>query len=316
MNNRDIYYIWASENNRYNPIDKKEAKLIYKDALNKGFKVINIESDEYPDSLRCIEKPPLVLFCNGDVSLLKDDSVAIVGTRRASAYGKWVTEEIGKTLVKCGVTHVSGMAEGIDSAGHRSIIKAGGKSIAVLGTGVDTCFPRSSRDVFESITGKGLIVSEYPPGTTGYRANFPARNRIISGLASKVIIVEGALRSGSLITAKIALEQGKDIYAIPGNINQPNSIGPNILIQDGAIPIVNLTEIAETLGIGYLRQKRAEIQLTGLEKQIYEIVKDNGTLSIEDISGQLPASAEEILAKLTYLQLQGLLRIDGSLVNI
>lgn len=314
--NKETYYIWVSEQKRYNDISEADAERIYNKAMNLGMKIIHIESSEYPDSLRVIDNPPLVLFCYGDVSLLNNYSIAIVGTRRSSPYGRWAATEIGKTLAECGVTHVSGMAEGIDSYGHRAVIAANGKSIAVLGTGLDVCFPRSSRDVYEELKRSGLIISEYPPGTSGFPQNFPERNRIISGLSAKLVIVEGALRSGSLITAKIALDQGKDLYAVPGNINQPNSIGPNCLIEDGAIPIVNPVEIASTLGISQFVKQKAELSLSGLDKEIFELIEASGSISTEEIIQFFKKSPEMVLAELTCMELQGFIQIKDGIVCI
>lgn len=314
--NKTQYYIWVSEQNQYNDIDIETAGSYLNEALSKGMKVIDIESDEYPDKLRMIEKPPLVLYCIGDTSLLKQAEVAVVGTRRASAYGKWIAGEIASVLAENNVVHVSGMAEGIDSAGHRAVLSAKGKSIAVLGTGADICFPVSSRKIYEDLRLNGLIVSEYRPGTTGYRANFPKRNRIISGLTDKVVIVEGALRSGSLITARIALEQGKDIYAVPGNINQPNSIGPNLLISDGAIPIANPSEIAETLGIVRMKKKSREYVLSDTEKDVLFLVRDAGSITADEIKTALDVPADNLMAALTVLELQGIVRNEDGIVRM
>ena len=314
--NKQTYYIWVSEHNHYNDISEEEAESIRLQALSLGMQLINIESDEYPDSLREIDNPPLVLYCYGDISLLKDYSIAVVGTRRASPYGKWAASEIGKCLAVNRVTHVSGMAEGIDSFGHIAVLDNGGKSIAVLGTGADVCFPKSSKPIYDELMDKGLIISEYRPGTSGYPANFPERNRIISALSEKLVIVEGALKSGSLITAKLALEQGKDLFAVPGNINQPNSIAPNSLIEDGAIPICNPSEIAETLGIGQSIKARAKQELSGIKKEIYEIVSLAGSIRISDLVAELGKSLEKILAELTMLELQGFVSIEGDIIHI
>lgn len=314
--NKETYYIWVSEHNHGRNISEADAEKYFNKAIDLGMKVIHIESTEYPDSLRMIEDPPLILFCFGDISLLKNFSVGIVGTRRASPYGRWAAYEIGKTLAQFGVTHVSGMAEGIDSVGHKAVLDGDGKSIAVLGTGLDVCFPRSSRDIYELLKVKGLIISEYPPGTSGYPMNFPERNRIISGLSAKLVIVEGALRSGSLITAKLALAQGKDLYAVPGNINQPNSIGPNCLIEDGAIPIVNPTEIANILGISSMIKEKAGLILEGLDKEIYELIEASGAISVEEVIEFFKISPELVLAKLTSMELQGFLQIEDGIVHI
>ena len=313
---RVTYNIWLSENNQYHETTEDRAEEIFAYCQGHGIKVVDYESDDFPDTLRVIKEPPRVLFCIGDTSLLKTNAVAVVGTRRASAYGKWIAREIGKTIAKCGLTHVSGMAEGIDSAGHTGAVENGGKSIAVLGTGVDVCFPKSAAKLYEILKEDGLVISEYVPGTSGFPDNFPRRNRIISALVQKVVIVEGALRSGSLITAKIALDQGKDIYAVPGNINQPNSIGPNLLISDGAVPIADPCEIAETLGIGYIKQQLAEAKLTGREREVYEIVRAEGQISAENICRQLSCSAESLISALMVLELEGLTVNTGGIIRL
>ena len=149
--NKTIFYIYTSENNHSNPITEEQAKEIYSKAKASGIKVIDIESEDYPDKLRLISNPPLVLFAYGDIGLLKLPSIAIVGTRRASPYGRWAASEIARSVASCNYVHVSGMAEGIDSAGHISVLEHGGKTIAVLGTGVDICFPKSAFKLYESI---------------------------------------------------------------------------------------------------------------------------------------------------------------------
>lgn len=313
---KNIYYIWLSEHIHGNDIDMKGAELIFRRASECRISLINIESEEYPDSLRVIEKPPLVLYCIGELSLLREKSVAVVGTRRASSYGRWAAGEIGKLLALNSVAHVSGMAEGIDSAGHRAVLEANGKSIAVLGTGVDICFPKSSADVYAALKKRGLIVSEYKPGTSGYPSNFPKRNRIISALAEKLIVVEGALKSGSLITARLALDQGKEIYAVPGNINQPGSIGPNSLIEDGAVPIVNPAQIARSLGLARSGAAADPSGLIGMEKAVYQLIREAGTLQADDIVRILNASPDEIAAAITVLELKGFLKNDCGLISL
>lgn len=311
------YNIWLSEKvHHHNDVTMEKAEQIYDQCRRRGIKVISFESDEFPDSLRIIKDPPRILFCIGDLALLKNPAVAVVGTRRTSAYGRWIAREIGKTVASCGITHVSGMAEGIDSVGHAAVLENGGKSIAVLGTGVDVCFPYSSKKIYEELKEKGLIISEYVPGTSGYPANFPERNRLISALAVKVVIVEGALKSGSLITARIALEQGKDIYAVPGNINQPNSIGPNLLISDGAVPIADPNEIAETLGIGSIKKYLAQAKLKGREKELYELVRADGEIAIDSVCRKMTCATDVLISTLTALELEGLVESSGGMIRL
>ena len=210
---------------------------------------ISIDDERYPDQLKSIKQPPKKLYCIGNISLLKRHCIAVVGTRRCTSYGSWAAYEIGKAIAGCGVTVVSGMATGIDSRAHQGCLDVNGTTIAVLGTSIDVCYPRSNRQLYERIAEEGLIVSEYAPGDKTGPWSFPARNRIISGLSKSVVVVEGALKSGSMITANYALEQARDVYAVPGNISNPAAEGVNMLINDGATPITSIEWVAETLGI-------------------------------------------------------------------
>lgn len=308
--NKTEYYIYLSEHNHHHEITKEDARQIFSDACKKGIQVINIESEAYPDCLRAIDSPPLVLYCLGDLSLLKKEKIAVVGTRRASPYGRWAASRIGKEIANLGLVHVSGMAWGIDSVSHEAVIENGGKSIAVLGTGVDVCYPKSSRNVYEELIKSGLVVSEYPPGTTGHPRNFPERNRIISGLAEKVIIVEGALRSGSLITAKFALEQGRDVYAVPGNINQPNSIGTNLLIYEGAIPLIDIDNFSNSMGI----EEGLDEELSLFQKEIIDEIRRAGGIIIEELAFRLDLPVNFLLSELNILENKGFLRNMNGLI--
>ena len=218
-------------------------------------KEIYADSPEYPRHLRDIPRAPKKLYCIGNTELMREPGIAIVGTRRCSSYGSRLAYEAGKMIASCFVTVVSGMAEGIDARAHLGCLDAGGSTIAVLGTGIDVCYPPSNRDLYRRIAEKGLIVSEYGPGDRTGPWAFPERNRIISGLSNAVIVVEGALKSGSMITANIALEQGRDVFAVPGNIYSANSEGVNRLIRDGAMPITSVEEIPELLGIYNMKRR-------------------------------------------------------------
>jgi len=209
-------------------------------------RVLTILDPEYPECLRTTADPPLVLFHRGDLSALERTSVAIVGSRRASPYGVNVAEMLARRLAERGVAVVSGLAWGIDAAAHRGAIESG-TTIGVLGTGIDVAYPRSNRRLHETIAERGLLLSEMPPGTGPQRHHFPVRNRIIAGLSTAVVVVEATERSGSLITARIAAEEGRDVLAVPGSIFSAGSDGAHRLIQDGAKLVRGVDDILEEL---------------------------------------------------------------------
>ena len=279
-------------------------------------KEISITDDIYPEYLKAITDPPQKLYAIGNLELLRLPCIAIVGTRRASPYGRWVAFELAKRIAKVGVCIVSGMAEGIDSCAHRGALAAEGKTIAVLGTGVDVCFPKSGADIYRELSNCGLILSEYEPGSIGYPGNFPKRNRIISGLSRKVIVVEGAYKSGSMITARLANEQGRDVYAVPGNINQPNSEGVNYLIYDGAIPILNIDSCLETLGIETESHQQSLLNMSGSERELYTYVRGNPGTEADKILSDLLMSETVGLRLITAMELKGFLRREGNRVFV
>jgi DNA processing protein len=196
--------------------------------------LVTISDPRYARLLRDIFDPPIVLFARGRVELLDSISVAVVGTRRPTPYGLAVAERLSADLAHAGLTIVSGMARGIDSAAHKGALAAEGETVAVLGCGVDIVYPSENRKLAADIAAKGLIISEFPMGSVAFPQNFPIRNRIISGLSAGVLVVEGAQYSGSAITAKLAMDQGREVFAVPGNITSKPSWGPNLLIKQGA----------------------------------------------------------------------------------
>lgn len=202
--------------------------------LAEGAAAITLGDSRYPALLRAIFDPPILLFARGNVELLNSTAMAMVGTRKPSAYGLTVAERLASDLAHAGLTIVSGMARGIDTAAHRGALSMGGSTIAVFGSGVDVIYPAENRKLAAEIADKGLIVSEFPMGTTAFPQNFPIRNRIVSGLSLGVVIVEGAQYSGSAITAKLASEQGREVFAVPGNITSKLSWAPNLMIKQGA----------------------------------------------------------------------------------
>lgn len=211
-----------------------------------GIQVIDITEEFYPKSLRDIDSPPVVLFARGNIATLNKPSIAIVGARKCSEYGFTIAKKLGKELAQRGIVIVSGMALGIDEAAHRGALETG-ETVAVLGTGVNVCYPKQNYELYKKIPIKGCMLSEYLPQTKVMPFQFPQRNRIISGMSIGTILVEAAERSGSLITADLALEQNKLVFAVPGNVSSKLSMGTNYLIQQGAKLVIDTTDILDEL---------------------------------------------------------------------
>ena len=253
----------------------------------------------YPERLLEIKNPPKQLYCCGDLGLLKSRCVAVVGSRTTTVYGRRTAEAIGRCLAAAGVTVVSGMAVGIDASAHEGALSAGGMTVAVLGCGPDVCYPPENRLLMEDIKRSGLIVTEYEPGTPANRYHFPNRNRIISGLCEATVVVQARNRSGSLITAELAAEQGREVYAVPGNIDSQYNLGNNRLIKEGASPLICTDDMLEYLGIAGANEEDAREQLSEREYQIFELLQKEGELSIDEVcmkTGLTPAYVNPILA--------------------
>ena len=210
--------------------------------------IITLENNNYPQNLKNIYDYPSVIYLKGNSKILNQTSIAIVGCRKSSIYGEKISKELSYSLSKKGIIIISGLARGIDTFSHMGCLQAQGKTIAVLGSGLDIIYPSENKYLVENIIkNNGAIISEYIVGTTPTKYTFPARNRIISGMSDGVVIVEAKKRSGSLITVDFAIQQGKNVYAIPGNINNLNSEGTNELIKQGAKPLTNLQDILEDI---------------------------------------------------------------------
>jgi len=230
-------------------------------ALSAGVTLIPIQDARYPARLREIFDPPIVLYARGETELLRSHGIAVVGTRRPTPYGIAAAERLSADLAKTGLSIISGLARGIDTAAHRAALAEEGKTIAVLGCGIDVVYPSENRKLYEEIARRGLLVSEFPLGAPAYPQNFPIRNRIVSGLSLGVVIVEGAQHSGSAITAKLAMDQGREVFAVPGNITSKMSWGPNLLIKDGGAKLVQeWTDITNELPATVRRDLVAEAQ--------------------------------------------------------
>jgi DNA processing protein len=280
-----------------------------------GAEVLTWNDDGYPRHLKDIDQPPPVLYVRG--SLLPEDewAVAIVGTRRVTAYGRQVAEEVATTLSQNGVTIVSGLARGVDSIAHQTTINAGGRTIAVLGNGVDIIYPPENRRLAGQIMEHGAMVSDYPLGTQPDGVNFPPRNRIISGLSMTVIIVEAGLTSGALITATFAVEQGRDVYAVPGNINAPQSQGTNQLIRDGAQPLLNPQDVLEALNLTMVTEHRAvrmALPTDPVEARLFQLLSREPK-HVDEIRSQANMPIETVSATLAMMELKGIVRQVGGM---
>jgi DNA processing protein len=225
----------------------EDATTQHQKMLAAGVQLITFTHDKYPALLREIYDPPLVLFARGNPELLNDVNVAIVGTRRPSAYGMVATERLATDLAAAGVTVVSGMARGIDTKAHTAVLDNQGNTVAVFGCGVDVIYPAENRKLADRIAEKGLLLSEFPMGAPGLPQNFPVRNRIVSGISAGVIVVEGAQYSGSTITAKLAVDQNREVFAVPGNITSKLSWAPNLLIKQGAKLVQDANDVLTEL---------------------------------------------------------------------
>lgn len=274
---------------------------------------INLSDYNYLRDLPHIPDPPKKLFIRGKLPAKRVKTVAIVGTRKPSAYGREIATKIASECAKNGIVVVSGLALGIDSIAHRAAIDSGGKTIAVLANGVDKIYPRSHEDLGQKILQtNGAILSEYPNNTPARPWQFLARNRIVSGLADAVVIIEAASRSGTLSTANHALDQGKEIFAVPGNITSPLSAGCNQLIKNGANPLTSVEDLLD-----FLIPDRFEKQTqlfegdTREENVILEFLSKNGTTSSDAIIKQTKLSASEFNQAITMLELKGLALNNG-----
>jgi len=213
----------------------------------KGVATLDLADEHYPAWLRAIPDPPPVLYCDGSLEPGDRQAVAIVGSRQATPYGLRVTDDLARELSRLGFTIVSGFARGIDAAAHRAALASGGRTVAVLGCGLDVDYPSGHASLRTEIAGSGAVLTEFAPGTAPFATNFPRRNRIISGLALGVVVVEAAEDSGSLITARLALEQGREVFAVPGPIDAPTSRGPHGLLKQGAKLVETVDDIVEEL---------------------------------------------------------------------
>lgn len=292
---------------------KKELDLVKRENIE----IFTLNDDSYPENLKQIYDPPIVLYVKGKVLTQDKQAIAVVGSRRASYYGLASAERFAGELAELGITIISGMARGIDSAAHRAALKARGRTIAVLGSGLLNIYPPENKDLFEQIYCNGAVISEFPLETLPLPQNFPRRNRIISGLSLGVLIVEAARNSGALITADFALEQGREIFAIPGKVDSSTSQGTNRLIKQGAKLIDNIEEIIEELALhlkSLQRERRKEFKeeifrtnLTHDETKIYNILSLEPK-HLDDILIEVGLPISKIISLLVNLEMKRLIK--------
>jgi DNA processing protein len=283
-----------------------------------GGRAIAIASPEYPALLRETYDPPIVLYSSGALqSPFAQPLLAIVGSRRCSTYGRNVAEMLGRELAARGVTIVSGLARGIDSAAHQGALDGKGLTVAVMGTGLDDVYPKENKRLAEKVRENGVLLSEFPLGTPPLSQNFPFRNRIISGLSFGVMVVEGAERSGSLITARMASEQGREVFAVPGNITSSKSFGPNYLIKDGAKLVQTWRDVVEEFPTDVkaeiLSAERVEstarqltldeVSLSETEKKVLSRLKSDEQIHIDELARQTRLSITDLLSALLSLEM-------------
>jgi DNA processing protein len=288
----------------------------------KQIKIMTINDESYPQLLKEIYDPPVVLFCKGILLPQDNFGLAVVGSRQLSDYGKRVTEKFAFELASCGITIVSGLARGIDSVAHISALSAQGRTIAVLGSGILKIYPPENKKLSEQIIQRGAILSEFYPETPPKRENFPKRNRIISGMTIGTLVTEATTNSGALITAKLALEQGREVFAVPGNINSKNSEGTNFLIKNGAKLVQKIEDILEeikpfipSLKESYISlESTIKVDLNDEENAIFSLL--DKPLNLEEIVLKTGFGISRILEILLKLEINGLIsRFEGKYIR-
>jgi DNA processing protein len=277
--------------------------------------VLTWDDNDYPAHLKEIDQPPPVLYLRGDVTAEDSWAVGIVGTRAVTPYGRQVTEELATVLAQNGVTVVSGLARGVDAIAHTAALKAGGRTLAVLGSGVDRIYPPEHRSMAEKISLQGGVISDYAPGTPPESANFPPRNRIISGLSMAVVVVEAGDTSGALITAEFAVDQGRDVFAVPGSVYAPQSKGSNRLIANGARILLQPTDVLEALDLTRnveRREIRRAVPSDATEAALLDFLSAEPA-HVDDIRAHLGLPIEKISSALTMMELKGMVRQVGGM---
>jgi len=295
---------------------KNDLDHIYEEIIKKGIQISTIQDQDYPQPLKQIVNPPPVLYIKGKILEKDAHALAVVGTRKITAYGKNIVRELAEFLAQNDITIISGLARGVDSEAHKSILNVGGRTIAVLGNGIDIVYPPENQALAKNIIANGALVSDFAPGTLPEGINFPPRNRIIAGFALATIVIEAGLRSGALLTAEFTAEQGKDVFAVPGSIYAPQSKGTNKLIFDGAHPLIRFEDIFETLNLSraaLTKKVQQELPTDETELLVLKLLQKEA-LHIDDIQAVSGLPIERISAALSFLELEGYVQKTGNMI--
>jgi DNA processing protein len=274
-------------------------------------KVITCWDDNFPPRLANIYDPPVILFYKGDLSVLDSPTIGVVGMRNPSSYGFMVTEKLCRDLLSYNFTIISGLARGVDTIVHQTVLKNDGKTAAIMGSGIDNIYPPENKKLASEIAERGLLISEYMIGAIPDPGNFPRRNRIISGLSLGILVTEAGIKSGALITAYQALDQNREVFAVPGPINSRKSMGTNQIIRQGATLVQESSHILEELK-NLMRENENETerslpQLSGFEKELYQLLNDQPQ-HIDELAKNSKCGTAEILSTLLTLELMGIVR--------
>jgi len=287
-----------------------------------GCHLIHWEESEYPKRLLEIYDPPPLLYVRGNEQVLNRHTISIVGTRRPTPYGNQIAERLARDLAEHGLIVASGLARGIDSSAHRGACAASrGGTIGVLGSGIDVIYPKENRKLFEEVEKRGAIITEFPMGTYPAPENFPVRNRMVAGMALGVTVVQGAQYSGSLITSRLAMEFGREVYGVPGNITEPVSFAPNQLIKQGAKLVVGWEDVVEELPTeiraelfpveATTQEERAslfEANLSPIEKRLFDLIRIEEPIHVDELVETTGLSSSETLAALCEMEMRGIIR--------
>lgn len=260
---------------------------------------------QYPALLREIPDFPKQLYCKGKVELLKERCVAVVGSRNTTTYGRSTAVKFAGAIAGAGLTVVSGMARGIDTCAHRGALDAGGGTVAVLGCGVDICYPAENVNLKREIEEKGLVVSEYHPDEGPKKYYFPQRNRIISGLSEMTLVIQAGIGSGALITAGLAADQGREICTVPGNVDSQYNMGSNKLIQEGACVVLNPGDVLEIMGVSVLEGRRAEEMLGESELRIFKVLEKQGEMTVDELCRAIGKSPSYVAGIVAVMEMKG-----------
>jgi DNA processing protein len=301
-------------------VDRGEVERMLAGIGERGEFLLTPFDPDFPDRLRDIDEPPVVLFGIGKREWLADPAVAIVGSRHPTGYGVFAAREIARMAAEAGLVVVSGMARGLDAVAHWAAVDVDGRTIGVLGNGIGVIYPKSNQALYQRVSEAGLLLTEHPPGQPPHRGSFPARNRLISGLARATVVVEAAVKSGALSTAAAALAQNRDVFGVPGNITSPTSRGVNLLLRDGALVYLEPDDLlarypevpaAIRARFGVANSDEPGARLCGEVKRVWEVL-DRVPRTADDLAMQLDLPTSGLLRAITELELAGLVTREGA----